>query len=474
MIIYNLYRKKLKDITDEEPKQTFFNIIVSDFLRLNGYENYNQDDIDGWYEVLDLFDDELFDSYSEHLVHLYRNLCDDNNFNYLLEKIKDHQTSIDINDFIDDDNENDLENDDYIEKLHYVWNASLKDKAPSTDILKYILSSDRENNPDSEKFKKEFIKSIGLEDDGHDDGKSYAIIYGDRTDLNDLYDIDDVFSEDVDERFMDYDSGNYSWSDVYSDLDVYSLIDIYSVLKEAGFEFSVPISKLIEWENQIKSIKSVNYSDFEDSNDYYKAIKKITKERNDLQREIKYSAEFRPLNSEIDDVLKEDVDNEDAYDNIEIDEIQKFMSWAGARAQEQADSSEFYNKSINALSGVFIDWEDGDTIKHFDKKVTNSEGEEETKYFIKLRIDPFVLMEEFNLNYFVGNMGEEFLAESIVSYYIDEEPGKKLSFDTDHIYGSVEDEDLSEIFREYLAEGLDVKDLADLIKENSVFKFKDF
>lgn len=455
------YRYVRKILKETGYKEDYVEYCIVPFLELDSnISNYQESDIDGWFEVYNMFkthiEDQEHGQFVDFLKPLYTKLVKDKNFNYLIEKIEDMNLTIDLDYFVEDSD--DLEEKEYVDRLYDLYEASDKSIEPDATIIWYTLANS------DDQYKKTFIEKIGLTEDNE---KNYPIEFGAYSELNFLYDIDDVFGND--DRFMDYghDYSDFNWNEYFQYLEILALEDIYSIFKEASFDLETTPQQVTNWSSELndfsKQQKDIKQEDFDSHNSYHKEHERVNELINEKEKEIMSSETFKIYTSELYDILNEDTEgDEEPYNIVDLELIRDSISVSAAKAQDYGDEREYHNTAETQLGDIFETWEDGKITKWIDSNLV-------------LRIDPFKLMKEFSYNWFIDEYDDSFTIQDILNYYVDEEPGKKLGFDTNYIHGTIDNSDINNTFIDELSNAYigEIKNIKTFL-ENKIINFKDF
>lgn len=463
--IYTTYEND-DTVSPKNAKKTFVNTIVAPYLDLDHIDNVNSEHIDDVIEIHEFFN-AIYDinSIDYYIRKLYERLYDDDNLNDLFEIVKEKEIDINIEDYIEDiDN---LDEDKFVENLYPLWNATLKETYPSTDLMYYIFSQNEPEGVDT--FHKKFIESIGLkgEDDGEDD---YEIFYSDITDLDEFYTdqtpFDVYYDDDVDYNNRDSDQ---SWDEEFDRIKFANILEIYLILKNERFSFDTNLNTIKEWDKRYKdSMKAwhgTKKEDYESKDEYYRISDIKRQFMLSTENEISELDEFKHFRSEVESILRHDTteENDEIYPDMSIDisDITNPISWGVGEAYSAAKFVTARKSLEETLTDVFTKWKNGEIIKWHDN------GH-------RLRIDPWKIMKKVNLKELSNNHGDQFTMENILTEYFDTSGNDNLSFNDDHLYGDLDDID----FDDYITNKLDHIDYdtpsLDSILENKIINYKNF
>jgi hypothetical protein len=316
---------------------------------------------------------------------------------------------------------------------------------------KYLASNDKEVHED-------YYEEIGLSRDEETNQLYYVTDFEklwnlyDNKDYNNLLDTETMY--DVD--YWGY--NDYYPDDIFEELDMYSLFELSHFLYDAGFDF-LDLSVFDKYKKHIKKRQNGNW--------YYFDLN--YNQTNDLMRKDK---DLYNLKSEVADVIKKGLENdyEEAYDNIDIEEIKSCFSAAYGEVDRNGIISERWENNVDELGEVLEEWK-GKKNLHKYLKWHND---------MKVRIIPNIdLIESDDM---MASLSEwsglnDFDAFTIIKSYLDINGYLKIQEGSDYYSWNDGDyDDFNEQLRERLSWDVikDGKTLEEFLNESKIAKFENF
>jgi hypothetical protein len=412
---------RLGNMNDSDILDSTIELIKDEILSKDSIDN-----IGNWFKVYDKLGEYLDMDITEHINELIINYWSDEDTISKLEKYE-------LKGNIDWDTLTEERTDNKYYVFLYELYRKIENELPDNHVLLFVGYNDSDLSLEDlhkklpkEKFSKEH--------------NSFVFEIGEFSDLNEYYDDIDPFSDDDWDRFY-YSRNDFRWEDGFSEINFENLLHISLIVINNDIELtSISKQELIGFHKKLDDIWKGN-------GDYQ------TKRK---EKEIllsKYDKEiFSKLLKEIEEILNDDED--DLFEDLK-DEICS----AQARAQEEADSREFFDKAVSALPDIFMDVRvNGETTKY--QWVDNK---------LHFYLDLGELLSDIYWTDYLYEYGLYDGIDSLIGNYF--EQAGKITFRTDYIYGDIN----WDYFNEVLYDNINnqIPKIED-IKENIIIRFNSF